>query len=173
MNSTVPLGLGRIKHVRPQGIVADERRAERVLMVLGIVGEELYPGVAVEVDQRFAVCLEQVAGGGIVDHHVAVQALQQQLADPVAVPAAHDEHGVAASDRARQRVRGRLDRARGEDRIPGVGRATASARPAAEAIVVSGSRPAQMSATATASAPARASANASSIAAVRWYVSGS
>ena len=56
---------------------------------------------------------------------------------------------------------------------PGRLPATASARPAAEAIVVSRSRPAQMSAIATASASARAAAKSSMRAAVRWYVYGS
>ena len=44
----VALRFGRVEQERPQGVVADERRAERVLMVLGILGEERHPGVAVE-----------------------------------------------------------------------------------------------------------------------------
>ena len=62
---------------------------------------------------------------------------------------------------ARQPVAGRLDRPGApRPRMSGRRAATASARPAAEAIVVSGSRPAQMSAIATASASASTSANA-------------
>src|SRR6478672_4362480 len=45
----VPLRRRRIQQIGPKGIVADERRAERVLMVLGILGKERYPAVTVEV----------------------------------------------------------------------------------------------------------------------------
>ena len=67
----VPLGRGCIEQVRPKGIVADERRAERVHMVLGIVGKEAYPGVAVERLPRPPVGLEEISGRRVVHHHFA------------------------------------------------------------------------------------------------------
>ena len=48
VKSTSRCDLGRVEQVCPQGVVTDERRAERVLMVLGILGEQRDPGVAVE-----------------------------------------------------------------------------------------------------------------------------
>jgi hypothetical protein len=108
-----------------------------------------------------------------IDRSAVGQGLQQELPDPVAPAAAHDEHGVAGPDLAGEPRGRRLDRSGAATGIAGLRFATASASPAAEAIVVSGSRPAQMSATATASASARTAAKSSSRAAVRWEVSGS
>ena len=60
-----------IEQISPKGIVADKRRAERVLMVLGIFRKEVHPAVTVEVGPRPAVGLEQLARRRVLHHHVA------------------------------------------------------------------------------------------------------
>ena len=137
--------------------MADERRAERVLMVLGVLGEQRRPRRRRRRSPRPARSLEQVAGRRVVERHrrSASSRSSKPLADPVARAAAHHQDGVAGRTSRGQRIGGRLDRAgRRRPGCPGEPALTASARPAAEAIVVSGSRPAQMSAMATASAVA-------------------
>ena len=60
VNSTSRLRCSRLEQVCPERIVADERRLERVLMVLGVVREQRDPAVAVERLPRPPVRLEPV-----------------------------------------------------------------------------------------------------------------
>src|SRR5215203_5569747 len=62
--------LGSFEQVCPEGVVADERLGERVLMVLGILAEEPDPGVTVERLPGAAECLEPLAGCRVVGHRV-------------------------------------------------------------------------------------------------------
>jgi len=95
------------------------------------------------------------------------ESLDEELGQSIALAAAHDQDGVAGANLAGQPGRGLLHAARRFWRSNRPPAGVASARAAAEVIVVSWSRLDQMSAMATASAVARTSANASSIAAVR------
>jgi hypothetical protein len=63
LHGEVDVALGRAdsSKERPQRVVPHERRTERVTMVLGLVGEEVDPGVAVERLPRLPVSLEQLA----------------------------------------------------------------------------------------------------------------
>src|SRR3954468_21467732 len=54
----VTLRLGGLEQERSKGVVSDEWLAERIYMVLGVLGEESDPGVAVEGLSRGAVGLE-------------------------------------------------------------------------------------------------------------------
>ena len=54
----VALRLGGLEQERSKGVVSDEWLAERISMVLGVVGEEGDPGVAVERLARAAVAFE-------------------------------------------------------------------------------------------------------------------
>ncbi len=109
-----------LEQIRPDGVVADQRCPERVLMVLGILREERHPGVAIERSPRFAVGRQQIAGAPHSPSSVTLQSFQQQsLADPITLPAAHHEHDVAGPHLGGQSLRGGLDRAGRHDRDPG------------------------------------------------------
>ena len=140
----------RVQQVCPQVVVAGERGRERVELVeLGVLGEQRRSRRR----RRYAIpgaSRAPRAGrapAAYVERHAGLQLLEQQLADPVRATAAHHQHHVARRGPARRASarsprRSPAPRRRCQARV----RATAPARPAAEATVVSGSRPAQMSA---------------------------
>ena len=81
--------------------MADERRAERILVVFGLLGEERDPRVAVEGLPGAPVALEQLAAARVVQRSSSFlrgQGLEQQLGDAIASPTAHHEDGIAAVD---------------------------------------------------------------------------
>ena len=102
---------------------------------------------------RARVRLEQVVAGGVGQRHRASRC--SSSSSPIRYERPPPMTSTASPSRTspREPAGGRLHGARrGDGDAAGCARATASARPAAEAMVVSGSRPAQMSAMATASA---------------------
>ena len=113
------LALGRLQQVCPQRVGPDQRRLERILVVLGILGEQVRPGIAVEGLPGALVSIQEVAGGSVVHGQSSdPRSSQQALGDAVAVSAAHHEDGVAGPDLVREPFRGRVDRARGLDPDP-------------------------------------------------------
>src|SRR3954453_3496641 len=64
----VALRLGGLEQERSKGVVSDEWLAERISMVLGVIGEEGDPAVAVEGLARSAVGLEPGARFRVSDH---------------------------------------------------------------------------------------------------------
>ena len=63
------LGLGRFEQVCPERVGPDERRFERILVVLGVLGEQIGPGVAVEGLPGALVAIQEVGGGSVVHGH--------------------------------------------------------------------------------------------------------
>src|SRR4051812_121524 len=64
----IALRLGGLEQERSKGVVSDEWLAERISMVLGVIGEEGDPAVAVEGLARRVIGLEPCTRFRISDH---------------------------------------------------------------------------------------------------------
>src|SRR3954454_22641411 len=64
----IALRLGGLEQERPKGVVSDEWLAERISMVLGVIGEEGHPAVAVEGLSRGPIGFKPGTSVRISDH---------------------------------------------------------------------------------------------------------
>ena len=95
----VLLRLGRVEQVCPERIVADERRLERILVVLGVLGEQADQASPSNGSQAWPYARAGRRRSRDPGHRQAAPpGARSSRRDPVAAAAAHHEDGVARPD---------------------------------------------------------------------------